>query len=112
METEGGSAVLLFGWCAQIASNDRIKATRHRVVQKVQRRNSAVLFVAPDPEMDLTPAVEGDEEAHYGTIKVGELKARMRNAWQFREGTLSPEKRKEVIANKDSQINVMNAVTV
>eukprot|EP00487_Bulimina_marginata_P002466 TRINITY_DN15716_c0_g1_i1.p1 TRINITY_DN15716_c0_g1~~TRINITY_DN15716_c0_g1_i1.p1 ORF type:complete len:171 (-),score=10.58 TRINITY_DN15716_c0_g1_i1:249-761(-) len=58
--------ILLFGWCAQIA-NGKIKATKHRVVnsENAQRRNSGVLFVAPDPEQVLSPFVEEKEVSCY-----------------------------------------------
>eukprot|EP01084_Bolivina_argentea_P194580 333871_1 len=83
--TNDNEAVLLFGWCAQIASNDRIIASNHRVVGVGKRRNSAVLFVAPNPDHVLRPM--NDMQANYKSVSVSELKERMRNAWKVREGT-------------------------
>ena len=52
-----GSACITFGWCAAIASNDRLVAPAHRVVTApdAPRRCSAVIFVAPDSGAMLRP---------------------------------------------------------
>ena len=67
LEVSLGSAVLLFGWCANIRSNDRIPAALHRVedvrgqeeaiMGVVPRRMSAILFVAPASDTVLKPTM-------------------------------------------------------
>lgn len=64
IEVAAGSALLLFGWCANIRSNDRVPAALHRVVDAaagpdgiVPRRQSAVLFLAPASDTVLEPNV-------------------------------------------------------
>ena len=61
-----GSAVLLFGWGANIRSNDRIPAALHRVedaggqkeaMEVVPRRMSAILFIAPSSDTVLQPTM-------------------------------------------------------
>jgi len=96
----GKGAVLLFGWCTKIRSNDRMPATLHRVNNAlpihadgqnvIPRRTSAILFVAPEPDTLLTPvAVSADEKLHYRTVKAFELKGQMGRKWKWREGTLA-----------------------
>ena len=62
VEVAAGSAVLVFGWCANVRSNDRVPAALHRVVDAaagpdgvVPRRLSAVFFLAPAPDTVLEP---------------------------------------------------------
>lgn len=93
------AVVLLFGWCTQVRSNDRIKAALHRVVDSAQdgdttpRRTAAVLFVAPDADASVIPAVLNGEEAKYRNLKrAGDLKGIMARKWEFREGTLAAHK--------------------
>ena len=66
LEVSLGSAVLLFGWCANIRSNDRIPAALHRVedaggqkeaMEVVPRRMSAILFIAPSSDTVLQPTM-------------------------------------------------------
>ena len=67
LEVSSGSAVLLFGWCANIRSNNRIPAALHRVedargqkeasMEVVPRRMSAILFVAPASDTVLQPTL-------------------------------------------------------
>ena len=68
------SALLLFGWCTQIRSNDRLHAAQHRVVDGPEpmeggasaRRTSAVFFVSPnDMQAPLHPVVHEGEERNY-----------------------------------------------
>ena len=61
LDVSSGSAILLFGWCANIRSNDRVPAALHRVVDApgqngiVPRRISAVFYVAPSSNTALSP---------------------------------------------------------
>ena len=62
VEVAAGSEVLVFGWCANVRSNDRVPAALHRVVDAaagpdgvVPRRLSAVFFLAPAPNTVLEP---------------------------------------------------------
>lgn len=65
VDVPAGSAVLLFGWCANVRSNDRVPAALHRVVDAapkaaaggVPQRQSAVFFLAPAPETALEPVI-------------------------------------------------------
>eukprot|EP00951_Prasinocladus_malaysianus_P048754 scaffold662093_cov34-Prasinocladus_malaysianus.AAC.1 len=90
-----GSAVLLFGWCTQIRSNDRVKAALHRVRNSdkdkaiVPARTAAVFFVAPQQEASLEPQVLPDETPKYCYKTAGDLKGIMARKWRWREGTLS-----------------------
>ncbi len=55
-------AVVSLGWCSAILSNDRVKATKHRVLKMnwVQKRQTTVnIFVAPDLDVVLKPIEEG-----------------------------------------------------
>lgn len=64
------ACLLLFGWVTQVRSNDRIPAVLHRVrdrqeetaAEEVPRRVSAVLFVGPEPDTDLTPVLKDEGE--------------------------------------------------
>lgn len=90
------SAVLLFGWCANIRSNDRVPAALHRVsdssaaaIGVVPRRTSAVFFLAPKADAVLEPVTAAKEEQPvYGTLTAGELKELVGRKWRYREGTL------------------------
>ena len=108
---EEGTAILLFGWCTQIRSNNRIPALLHRVAdaEGVTRRASAVLFCAPKlDETPLEPVVRSGEERVYMTgVKAGQLRGSMRRKWKKREGTLS---RKEMILEEE-EIRVTNMLT-
>ena len=108
-----GHAVLLFGWCAQILSNNKIMAVKHRVIKNNnERRNSAVLFVAPKDDTMLMPNFDNDEKPKYSMIGTSELKERMRNTWKMREGTLTQD---EVDKFKDkmlSQGDVLEQITL
>lgn len=91
-------AVVSWGWCGAILSNDRVKAAKHRVLrtQPVQkRRTTAVVFVAPDLDATLKP-VEGSmkedrpsvwsEQIMAGDLSVGEFKQVISKKWRRREG--------------------------
>ena len=75
IEADEHSVVCLFGWCAQILSNDRIKATKHRIVGSGdrKRRKSVVLFVAPENDQILRPFVLKGEKGHHCSAHVGRL---------------------------------------
>lgn len=92
-----GSAILLFGWCTQIRSNDRIPAILHKVDDDVEAesRTSAVLFCAPKKvETLLEPVLRpGEVQQYIGGIKVGQLRGKMARKWRYREGTLSDHDR-------------------
>merc|ERR1719187_1053364 len=99
IEVSASSAILLFGWCANIRSNDRIPATLHRVVDAapgangvVPRRQSAVFFLAPAPETVLEPKLMSGEDAVFKSFTAGELKDIAGRKWRYREGTLAEEK--------------------
>lgn len=91
-----GAACVTFGWCAAIASNDRLVAPAHRVVTApgAARRCSAVIFVAPDNDAKLRPlCLTPGEVPQYasGRLTVAQFKMLMAGAWRWREGTLAPE---------------------
>lgn len=89
------SAILLFGWCANIRSNDRVPAALHRVRDVsvgdfVPRRTAAVFFLAPGPDVMLDPKLTTkDEPVVYKPVTAGELKKLVGRKWRYREGTLS-----------------------
>lgn len=92
-----GCAIVLFGWCTQIRSNNRIPALLHKVDDDMhaQARTSAVLFCAPKKvETPLEPVVRpGEVQEYIGGIKVGQLRGKMARKWRYREGTLSDHDR-------------------
>lgn len=91
-------AVVSWGWCGAILSNDRIKAARHRVLRTwpaTERRTTAVVFVAPDLEACLRPLVleegEGARNAWRdgilnGEVTTGAFKEVIAKKWRRREG--------------------------
>lgn len=108
---EEGTAILLFGWCSQIRSNNRIPALLHRVTdaEGVTRRASAVLFCAPKlDETPLEPVLRsGEERVYMSGVKAGQLRGSMRRKWQKREGTLS----REGMILEEQEILVTNMMT-
>ena len=91
-------AVVSWGWCGAILSNNRVKAAKHRVLrtQPVQKRRiTAIVFVAPDLDATLMPA-EGSMEVDQpsvrserimtGNLSVGEFKQVISKKWRRREG--------------------------
>jgi isopenicillin N synthase-like dioxygenase len=88
------SAVLLFGWCAQIVSNARIPAALHRVNPAIRdRRTSLIVFCAPKhADTKLEPKILSEEEERiYKSVLVGQLRGEMGRKWRHREGTLKAE---------------------
>jgi isopenicillin N synthase-like dioxygenase len=94
-------AVVSWGWCRAILSNDRVKAAKHRVLrtQPLQkRRTTAVVFVAPNLDAVLKP-VEGSmgensawsERIMEGKLTVGEFKEVISKKWRRREGNEAGE---------------------
>lgn len=89
----GDATVILAGWCAVILSGGRIRATRHRV-RRVPgvRRLSAVLFVAPDlnvqlkPVTGLVPVASFSKTIVDGQVDVDWFKSVMGKRWRHREG--------------------------
>ncbi|KAH6667456.1 hypothetical protein B0J14DRAFT_602315 [Halenospora varia] len=91
-------AVVSWGWCGAILSNDRVKAAKHRVLrtQPVQkRRTTAVVFVAPDLDATLKPVEASMKDDHpsiwseqimAGGLSVGEFKQVISKKWRRREG--------------------------
>ncbi|KAH8595480.1 hypothetical protein B0O99DRAFT_623010 [Bisporella sp. PMI_857] len=91
-------AVVSWGWCGAILSNDRVKAAKHRVLrtQPVQkRRTTAVVFVAPDLDATLKPVESSVKEDHpstwseqimAGDLSVGQFKQVISKKWRRREG--------------------------
>merc|ERR1712179_77489 len=89
------SALLVFGWCTTIRSNDRVPAALHRVGDSdpdengiVPRRISAVFFIAPSAKTPLNPTVLPNEKKIYGNYTAGDLKNVIGRKWRYREGTL------------------------
>merc|ERR1712228_700487 len=112
IEADGQSVICLFGWCAQILSNGRIKATNHRVVAvgNGKRRKSAVLFVAPNHDQILSPFVGENEQRIYADVKVETLRERMRDAWKMREGTLSKQKSDLIKKTMKQQADIVHDI--
>lgn len=86
-------AVVSWGWCGAILSDDSVKAAKHRVLrtQPLQkRRTAAVLFVAPDLDSVLKPVVGGNagwlEQIMEGKLLVGQFKEVISKKWRRREG--------------------------
>lgn len=90
-------AVISWGWCAAILTNDAVKAAKHRVLRThpmADRRTTAVVFVAPDLDTVLKPTSasgtkDGDwsREIQEGRITVGAFKEIISKKWRRREGT-------------------------
>ncbi|KAK8247158.1 oxidoreductase [Phyllosticta capitalensis] len=107
----GDATIVLAGWCAAILSGGRIRAARHRV-RRVPgvRRLSAVLFVAPDLDVKLTP-LPGvkpvrpfTERISSGEEDVAWFKEVMGKRWRHREGNEDiPEG--ELTGSQDDDIN-------
>lgn len=94
-------AVVSWGWCGAILSNDTVKAAKHRVMKTwplVQRRTTAVVFVAPDMDAPLKP-VGGMEKKSAGwrqdilegKMTVAAFKEVISKKWRLREGNESGE---------------------
>ncbi|CAI6338006.1 unnamed protein product [Periconia digitata] len=89
-------AVISWGWCGAILSNDAVKAAKHRVLRTwplASRRTTAVVFVAPDLDTALTPVTRagtGDagwrQEILEGRITVGAFKEIISKKWRRRDG--------------------------
>lgn len=91
-------AVVSWGWCGAILSNDRVKASRHRVLrtQPIQkRRTTAIVFVAPDLEATLKPVESSMKEYDFnnwsaqimaGSLQVKDFKQIISKKWRRREG--------------------------
>ncbi|KAF1957209.1 Clavaminate synthase-like protein [Byssothecium circinans] len=90
-------AIVSWGWCGAILSNDTIKAAKHRVMKTwplSQRRTTAVVFVAPDLDRPLKP-VGGLEKGcagwrqdiAEGNMSIGAFKEVISKKWRRREGT-------------------------
>lgn len=92
-DEDGG--ILLFGYCTQFRSNDRIPASLHRVSNpvdvetgRVKRRLACILFAAPEQEADISPVVLSDYEVpSYKELTAGDLKVMVGRKWRYREGT-------------------------
>lgn len=89
----GDATVILAGWCAVVLSGGQIRATRHRVRRTPGvRRFSAVLFVAPDLDVELKPVAGASvvrpfsEEVMSGQVNVEWFKEVMGKKWRHREG--------------------------
>lgn len=89
-------AVVSWGWCGAILSDDRVKAARHRVLSTwpaSERRTTAVVFVAPDLDAPLRPLLGQDdgvkkwrEEILRGEMTTGAFKEVISKKWRRREG--------------------------
>lgn len=90
-------AVVVWGWCGAILSNDAVKAAKHRVVKTwplLQRRTTAVVFVAPDLDLPLKPVGGLEKQCAgwrqdilEGNMSVGAFKEVISKKWRTREGT-------------------------
>jgi hypothetical protein len=88
-------AVVSWGWCGAILSDDAVKAAKHRVLRTnpvQKRRTTTVVFVAPDLDATLKPVVEKEgcckwsESILDGKLSVGEFKQVISKKWRRREG--------------------------
>jgi isopenicillin N synthase-like dioxygenase len=85
-------AVVSWGWCGAILSDDGVKAAKHRVLRTKpvqKRRTTAVVFVAPDLDAVLKPVSGGKDWSKRimeGGLKVGEFKEVISKKWRRREG--------------------------
>ena len=89
-------AVVLWGWCGAILSNDSVKAAKHRVVETwplMQRRTTAVVFVAPALDQPLKPmgslekgCLGWRQDILEGNMTVGSFKEVISKKWRRREG--------------------------
>ncbi|KAF7964723.1 hypothetical protein HWV62_3665 [Athelia sp. TMB] len=104
-------AVVSWGWCGAILSNDGVLAAKHRVMRTVpalQRRTTAVIFVAPDLDTALKP-VDGSSVGNWtgrileGKLGVGEFKEVIAKKWRHREGN-GEEKREVVEGEQDKEV--------
>lgn len=90
-------AVISWGWCAAVLSNNVVKAAKHRVLKtwpRADRRTTAVIFVAPDLDTVLRPVIHCDAETggwcpdiQEGRITVRGFKEIISKKWRRREGT-------------------------
>lgn len=91
-------AVVSWGWCGAVLSDNAVTAAKHRVMKTwpaVQRRTTAVLFVAPDLDTPLKP-VNGpgkgwSEDIANGNVNVGSFKQVVARRWRTREGNEAGE---------------------
>lgn len=105
----GYATVVLTGWCAVILTGANVIAARHRVRRTPGvRRLSAVLFVAPHPEVVLSPLVEMSTPAkpfsrfvEEGMLTVGWFKEFMGKKWRHREGNEEPDARANHMSQDD-----------
>jgi len=86
-------AVVSWGWCGAILSDDGVKAAKHRVLRTLplqKRRTTAVVFVAPDLDAVLKPVSGGNagwsERIMAGKMSVGQFKEVISKKWRRREG--------------------------
>jgi hypothetical protein len=89
-------AVVSWGWCGAILSNDAVKAVKHRVVKtwpSLQRRTIAVVFVALDLDQPLKPVggLENEslgwrQDIVKGNMTVEAFKEVISKKWRTREG--------------------------
>eukprot|EP01135_Chromosphaera_perkinsii_P011236 Nk52_evm17s2367 gene=Nk52_evmTU17s2367 len=91
-------AILTFGWCAGISSNNALYPSLHRVVDDVfeegvtvPRRTSAVFFVAPDMDLVLAPIKRNEKDVappqYNDNLRVWEFKRMIAPRWRKREGS-------------------------
>jgi len=104
-------AVVSWGWCGAILSNDGVHAAKHRVMKTIpayQRRTTAVVFVAPDLDAILKP-VDGKGTGNWakkimdGKLGVGEFKEVISKKWRHREGN-GDEKLEVVEGEQDKEV--------
>jgi len=89
-------AVVSWGWCGAVLSDERVLAAKHRVLRTwpaAERRTTAVVFVAPDLDAPLKPVWNGEEgvknwrdEILNGDLTVRAFKAIISKKWRRREG--------------------------
>lgn len=111
----GDAVFVLWGLCGQIFSGDKIKAVRHRVLKTespMVRRNTAVMFVAPDLDAPLKPMCPEQERKMYrsevenGEMSVGGFKEFIGKRWRRREGNEALEEEAAGIESQDDVIEM------
>ncbi|KAH7093274.1 hypothetical protein FB567DRAFT_557260 [Paraphoma chrysanthemicola] len=89
-------AVVTWGWCGAILTNNVVKAAKHRVLKtwpSTERRTTAVVFVAPELNTPLKPMGglekgidDWSREIRDGRMTVGAFKEVIAKKWRRREG--------------------------
>jgi hypothetical protein len=105
----GDATVVLAGWCAVILTGAGVVAARRRVRRTPGvRRLSAVLFVAPQPDTQLSPLAGSPDLAKQfsrpvkdGELTVGSFKEFMGKKWRHREGNEDLDSTADLMSQDD-----------